>query len=272
MIKIKTNTPGILFSVLLFCALLSVNAQTVSKDSLQRSILYEGLVLYNLELASWSATGILLEGYNRDFIAGHISYKENDIYKTVFYRYTDSVPIAQYSFDHVMPITTANTKISNEERAFSQHEQFLYDIRIKTILEIESDTVFFKFYPELMFNIAMVELPGKINVYAFNRSSSTGFIPLGNDYLLQFDLLGNLVSRKMLHKELILVPQKADIKEDDFRGTMHRHGAGDDPYITPTDISTLLHYLERIDWFDHRVESASGTCIFNLKTRQLEIK
>jgi hypothetical protein len=259
----------ILFTLLL--VYISVFAQT-NLDSISQSILHDGKTLYELENAAWTGTGILIGGYNTDIVDGHLSYKHNNDYHTIFFTYEkDSIKVL-YTFDYGYPITTENAKLSTEKRNPSAHESILLKVRDTVINQIITDTAFYKFYPLFMFNMGIVERSFGFSVYAFSRTMMSGKIPLGNDYLLTFDPEGNFVDRDQLHLGLVLVSQSATIETESFYGTEHEHGQFESPFITPTDIATLLQYRERIDWYDHRVKSDKYISYFNIKTEQLEIK
>ncbi|MBU0764405.1 MAG: hypothetical protein KJ607_06190 [Bacteroidetes bacterium] len=262
----------IILLTLLFSYLRGTTQEAADLETLRQSIWYEGITLYDLEQAAWTATGILLLSFNNDNLGGHLAYKEGVNFHTIFWKYVNQKEKIQLTFDFEYPIDDATCTVTDSIRNPTDHERRLLDIRDSTLSRIDRDTGFFNFFPNIHFNIGILELSECYRIYAFSRTLATGHIPLGNDYLLVFSNNGEFISREKLHSGIVAIPQAGERRGDDFYGTMHYHEKSEPPYITPTDISTLLHYAERIDWEVHIVESAGYICTFNIRTRQLEIE
>ena len=88
-------------------------------------------------------------------------------------------------------------------------------------------------------NIDIVEIDDNLTrVYLLQGTNKAKLIPFGNDYSIDFDASGNMITRRKYHSTF--VPIDFSEKENIHKCT-HSH-LDDNPYITPTDIATFLLY------------------------------
>jgi hypothetical protein len=113
----------------------------------------------------------------------------------------------------------------------------------------------------------------KIKVYIYSSSASDDFVPMGGDYYILYGKKEkNLVERKKLHDNIIMISSHYKGKSSDqSKATFHNHKGDSPELITPTDIATLLLYKSTVDWDEHRVISKTYTSIFTLVDRKLQV-
>ncbi|PLX12522.1 MAG: hypothetical protein C0594_02325 [Marinilabiliales bacterium] len=259
---------GLIFFLFAFI----INGRSQDQHSeLERRTLFEGNLLHTLETASWISTGLIIEKYNTDQLAGHFSYVENKIVKTVFYQYSDTSIVAEYTVTHSEPISSGTSSLKQEGRILSMYEDLIYDIRLSALKEIHSDTTFFKKRKQTAFNIGIIDIQDTLYVYVYERALQNGVLALGHDYLLVYDREASLLSRTALHNHIKLLPKEPEVVDDDFRGIIHKHTNNEPLVITPTDICSLLYYQKNLNWRQIKVISSVYQSIFDVKSKTLTI-
>lgn len=98
---------------------------------------------------------------------------------------------------------------------------------------------------------------------------TSGLVLFGNDYLLTFDANYTLLSKKMLHANLI--PIEYGNETEQVEGTIHSHLPETGDFITATDICTLMLYAEYTQWKYHNVVSEKYVNIWNCKENTLGV-
>ena len=89
-------------------------------------------------------------------------------------------------------------------------------------------------------NVDVIEINKDLTrVYLLQGTNRSKVIPFGNDYSIDFDADGNLITRRKYHNTF--VPIDFSGKDGNIRKCTHSH-AVDNPYISPTDIATFLLY------------------------------
>ena len=249
---------------------LSVFGQNNPTDEAQ-PIVAEGKILYKSEMASWYGTDLFLENYkDRENIGGYFSYTDQGLSKCIFFSRADKPKvIGTISFD-----TTYNTKTADvnlTERDFTKTENNLYEIRKLALTEINSDTMF-KTYKNTNLNLIPLIIGQDKKVYVLTGPQNSGVVIFGNDYLLTFDENNKLLIKKQLHKNII--PVYYGSKEEEGKqtvGSMHSHLPETGPFMTATDICTLMLYGKFAKWEQHIVVSEKYMNIWSCKTDQLTV-
>lgn len=250
-------------SILLVILTLNLNFAQSKEE-----ILSEAYRLYNSEKASWLGTDILLEKYSnlQEQLGGYFSYEEDSLVKCIFFNNSDE-PKVILSCVFTKEFDLSKVVEQTEIRDLTNYEKDLFIIRSNTYDIIQSDTLF-KFYENTNFNIIPVITPAEKKVYILTGPKTNGVIILGNDYLLEFDANNNLLSRKALHKNIIVY--KIDNKIE-TPATIHNHLESTGELITPTDICTLLLYSDYVNWNTHIVSSDKQVSIWDIKKKELMI-
>ena len=235
-------------------------------------IVAEGKLLYKTEMASWYGTDLMLENYNnRENIGGYFSYNEGDTTKCIFFSNAQSpAVIGTIAFDTTYNVNTA--KIDLNERAFTQFEVDLYEIRQIAIQELNTNADdFFEFYENTNPNIIPLINNKEKKVYILTAPFKSGVVILGNDYLLTFDKNNKLLTKKQLHNNIITF-NYGDVEEDsEIVGTVHTHLPETGDFITATDICTLMLYAKFNQWESHNVVSKEYLNIWNCETNTLVV-
>lgn len=241
-------------------SLLSVKG--FSQDEVATKILAEGRKLYRSEKASWHGTDVFLEKFSekRPRIAGYISYTSGKSAVCIFFSEDDPGKVlGTITFDSTYNVGTA--LIDGVERDLTPFESDLVVIRMKALAEYKSDANLFKSYKDMNPNfIPLIDEFGK-RVYILTGPQHQGVVVFGNDYLLTFDNNNNFLDKKQLHQNLISINSKG--KDDVPIATMHTHLPGTGPYITPTDICTLMLYCPFTSWDEHYVISPKIVSIWD---------
>lgn len=258
-------------------ALINIShAQERKLDRVADSIQNEAMLLYKSEFASWYGTDLFLAKFPnlRPQIGGYISYEndkggENNVFfskgdapevfaTTTFYNDFDK---GHYSMD------TTHRKLTGQEKE-------LFTIRRAVVQQMEQRDTFYKTYNHTNLNPIPIIHNGKKQVYVLTGPDISGVVVFGNDYLIDFDANNNITNRRILHKNIIPVYYKkeaTDSTKTDIGTAMHSHLASTGPYITATDICTLLLYEKLAGWHQHYVISKDDVSIWDCDKNQLVI-
>lgn len=263
-------------TTLLFPFLLSL-LHTIAQDNTHNiiiadSITAEGKYLYRSEMASWYGTDIFMEGFkDHERIGGYISYPDGDSTRCIFYT-SDKEPVVlgTISFDSTYNIKTATANYT--ERSFTTNEKSLYTIRTKALDIVNQHDTMFKFYKNTNYNLIPVIYKGQRKVYSLTGPSQGGVIIFGNDYLFLFDEQDRLLSKRSLHRNIIIT--EINEKEEGGQkivGGMHTHLPETGEYMTVTDVCTLMLYGKFTNWKQYMVVSANHMNIWDCITNRLII-
>lgn len=255
------------------CLTLWAFGAAAQKDltQIQKDILSEANALYHRETASWHATDILTTKY-RDLLeklGGYLSYQDGDEYATIFWDRDDQgLIILKISFKDTSDPTS--TTITQNVLA-SPEEKNLIGLRIaaKEIVNANADK-FFKFYQRSSLNLIPIIEGNVRKVVILCGPSINGVVIFGNDYEMTFDQNNKLLSKKKLHSSLIDLDTKSANTTGE-KTTYHTHIKKYSPFITPTDICTLMLYAHLTDWKKHIVKSKKYVSTWNMETQTLVI-
>jgi hypothetical protein len=258
---------GFLMFVFVFCS--SAFAQT-DIQKMASKIEAEGKMLYRSEMASWYGTDVFLEAYkDRENIGGYFSYLEKDNAVCIFYSKVEPVQvIGTIRFDESYNISKA--KVDLQQRSFSKKEQDLYSIRIIATKISATDTLF-KRYKNSNLNLIPIVDGKEKKVYFLTGPEQNGVVIFGNDYLITFDDENNVTSKKCLHQNIVFIDYTKKDKEagGEVVGAIHNHKGDTSPFITATDICTLMLYSKFAKWKQHTVVSEKYISIWNCETNSL---
>jgi len=236
------------------------------------AILAEGLRLYQSERSSWVATDLMLATtIDRSQIGGYLSYLEGDSVRTIFWAHeaagTAGTPLlASYTFPRQdVRVGTANFQPG---RGFTPHEAQLFIIRKAAKAELKADPKNYVTQPNTSLNLAMVEEAHETRVYVLTGSQEGGIVPIGNDYLLTFGPGGKLKSTERLHNSYL--PLRWDAAKGETKAMLHSHLEAH-PYITPTDICSILLYRSKLPERQHYVIGQKYVSLFDIDKQQLVI-
>jgi hypothetical protein len=250
--------------------LLIINFASLFAQPNGDKILKEGQLLYRLERASWYGTDYFLAKLpnKRDKIGGYLSYEGEDrlVYNIFFGKDKPYHILARFQFDSLPKQSPILVDTVNMEA--SQKETDLIIIRQDALEKISTNADrFFSFYKNTSYNIIPLITKAERKVYSITGPQESGVVLIGNDYLFQYDLNNNFISKKKIHNSLIRLPARMD--SHDAVATMHFHVISE--IIDPTDICTLLLYKDFVEWKQHYVISSKYVSIFDLDKENLVI-
>jgi hypothetical protein len=259
--------------LIITCLNVTLALIVTGQDKLEKktaAIVKEGKMLYKSEMASWYGTDVFLEKYKdgQENIGGYFSYNDSDSAKCIFFSKGDNPrAIGTIVFDSTYSVNNAHIDVS--ERELTSFEKDMYAIRKKALDEINGDTLF-KAYKNTNFNLIPLITDEEKRVFVLTAPKSEGVMLFGNDYLITFDKNNNIKSKKQLHKTLIPTEYSAGADTGTVTtGGMHSHVPSMDPFITSTDICTLMLYEKFTKWEQYYVITQDYISIWNCKTNQL---
>lgn len=251
------------FTIIFLCTFLFIqHAFSQSQDE----ILAEAYLLYHSEKASWNGTDIFLERFpeKRDLIRGYLSYSEGDSHSCIFFDKADDPNLlAKITFTRDFDIEKA--KVDTVSRKLSLLEKDLYTIRQKALIEITEDTLFKQFQNTNLNPIPIITEKEK-KVYVLTGPEVSGYVILGNDYLLTFKKNNKLKEKKALHKNIIPIEYNEETQD---AVTMHSHLKSTGDLITATDICTIMLYEKYASWKQHYVISDKNVSLWDCKKDEL---
>jgi len=225
-----------IYNFIFLLLIIGISGQNLEKKA--QEITDEGINLYRSEMASWYGTDVFLANYpNRENIGGYFSYIDEGIPKCIFFSKNNQV-IGTISFP--TDYKPENAQINLQEREFSTTENDYAIIRKGALERIKTDTIF-KYYNNTDFNLIPIIKNNSKKVYVLTAPKSNNTVLFGNDYLIDFNRKNEITKVQRLHKSLI--SQK--IVDEEVGKTVsgvHSHILEDWPYMTPTDICTLMLY------------------------------
>jgi len=222
------------------------------------SIKQEANLMFSLENASWNATDIVRKNNKiSNKIGGYLTYKVDDIVKTVFFNATTDKVLIEYSFknDWQFPTNTNET-----ERDLLDIEKKLHNSKNNLISQL-SDEKYEVFVPN-GFNLNIVSFPfgEKIKHYIITGATETGVIPFGNDYLFITDEEGKILTHKKFHSRLIPAYTN-EVDGNVITKISHSH-LHTTPFISATDICTFKLYAPFSKLEKFSVYSPALDCYF----------
>ncbi|GAA3950279.1 hypothetical protein [Hymenobacter algoricola] len=257
-----------LLAGLLLAAAPAAHAQ-LNLEAISQDILHEGLALYQSERASWVSTDLLqASGQPLSQVSGYISYTTGDSVRTLFVGGPAGAPrvVADYRYPH-NSIRAAFVRRTGP-RALQPREQHLLTIRQQSLADLQQ-VPGAELPADAAFNAVILPKGSQFWVYILTAPIRPGVVLLGNDYLLRYDAAGKLLTSQKLHHRLIaLGPAPAGQVVD---ASVHTHLPDLSPFITPTDICTLLLYHDRVPGQRHLVLGKKYVSIFSLPDARLAI-
>ncbi len=247
-----------------------VHAQ-MGTTATSNKIVKEGKLLYRSEMASWYGTDIFLDKFRskRSMLGGYFSYMHDNMETCLFFSKGENPKVLETTiFDSTYDVKTA--KIDSLERDFNPFERDLFDIRKKTLAEINTDTLF-KTYKKTNFNLVPIIENGEKKVYVLTGPEEDGVVIFGNDYLLTFDKNGNILTKRKLHNNILFSNYNDIKKQDSSFGGIHSHISPTSDFITSTDICALMLYEKAAGWKQYYVVSQKYYSIWDCQSNSLTI-
>ncbi len=226
--------------IFVLITLFAATKATAKKDlnKIAAEIVAEATILYRSEMASWYGTDLLQARNIPDItskLGGYFSYPDGEDTKCVFYTRGERPMIfATIMFDETFNTTKATVDVG--ERIFTKTENIYYSIANAVRMQIVEDTFFVR-YEQVSFNIIPVYDGKKKKAYIIPGTTQQGVLPFGSDYLLTFDNDYKLKTKERLHNSY--VPTGCG---DNVESSYHTHVEGKSPYMTVTDVCTLMLY------------------------------
>lgn len=256
--------------MLRFLIVLLLTTRVFSQDRLdiiRDSILAEGYFLFSLERASWIGTDLARELVSSRFptIKGYLSYPDNDLVSCIFWTRDDTLVSFKASFDSTFDINSCI--VDTVLRPPSLIELKLIRMRENALNLINADTSgFFKMYHNTTLNLIPIAFSNDHRVVVITGATVSGFMPIGNDYIMWYDSIGTFLSQERLHYSLIAKPLEPKPGKDgeSVFATYHSHTIQD--FITSTDVCTILLYQNDATWSQHYVVGKSFVSLWNKNT------
>ncbi|MBX0289361.1 hypothetical protein K3G63_02865 [Hymenobacter sp. HSC-4F20] len=204
-------------------------------------------------------------------LGGYFSYADGDSVRTVFVKRSTAPNLltVAYSFSfHRSAIEPAAAR-QQGTRAGSAREQKLYALRETVEQELVSGEVArapYQFPENTRPNIILLDQGPTPRAYVLVGPQEAGVLPIGNDFLLRFTAAGKLQKVERLHNSYLAM--RLPEGSQTVRAGMHSHLPAH-PYITPTDICSLLLYKDSFPAPQHIVMGKDYVSVFDIEKQQL---
>ena len=229
------------------------------------AIVAEGTEMFYLELASWQATDLALAEIAELGSDAYFAYRDGDSLRTIYYLTANpGVVVGEVAFDSQANI--ASQRLQWRARPSTLYEQSLMRMRASLVATcVSNKKSHFLTYDNTGINIVL--LPGARPVaYMLTAPMEPGVLLIGNDYKFEFDGAGKVTRYKRLHEDLRSIPTTEDTEV-----SAHAHEKGESPYMTSTDICTLLLYGQNTTWDQHLAVHPKYVSFWNLEKRTLVV-
>lgn len=241
--------------------------------SVSDSILKEGVEIYECILASGISSEFVIEKLSLEEITGSVTYKKNNTVFSVFLMGAKKNTRVRYSFSYPAPFSPGNIDIDGEPRPLGDYEVSLEKMREKILKLARKRKSFFTNYEGILLNPVFISRGDYTYAYLLSSSRDQSFVPFGNDYLFVFDKKSKIVSMEKIHQNLIEVPVAASdtLQNDMAMASFHTHSEFSSPFISSTDVCTLLLQKAAVNWESHIVVSPEYVSFFFPSQNSLEI-
>lgn len=237
------------FSLIMLCLLTGFSslAQRINLSNTNAEILREGLALYQSERASWEATDLFMaRNPAPDSFNDYLTYTVADSVRTVFVR-TESATstpsvVSSYTFP-AADIRSASAHFAGNRAATASETQWWKALQAVRAEMQTHQRLGNSYTVPASCNLNVVLLTaaaGGWRAYLLPGSKEAGLLPIGNDYLLTLDAGGEVKKAERLHNSFIPM-RRPEADTITMEGTVHTHLPAH-PFITPTDICSLLLY------------------------------
>ncbi|GAB3917890.1 hypothetical protein [Mucilaginibacter boryungensis] len=245
--------------------------------SIADSISAEGKMLALSEMASWYGTDVFLAKCKSRLsrAGGYLSYNTGSGMNNIFFS-KDEKPVVLATMSFTLPDISMNgCKVDSTERKLTNAEAELYAIRkVAMAALIANKDSIFRFYKNTGTNPVPIIVNGQKRVYFLTSPKSNGQVIFGNDYLLTFDKDNHITSTKKLHNNLITIntkPAPDDTSHAVQVAGVHNHLGNTSPFITATDICTMILYHNATTWKQYYVISPTYISIWDFQGAHLTI-
>jgi hypothetical protein len=230
----------------------------------------EGKLLYRIEMASWYGTDLFLANTkNKENVKGYFSYLDHKLAKCIFFSKGDEPKvIGTITFDSTYDTQTAVVDLT--ERTFNENENILHTMREVAIKEMNSDTLF-KTYKNTELNLIPLFDGKERKVYVLTGPKVSGVVIFGNDYLLTFDPENRLKTKKRLHRGIIPVYYNNEDSSKQEIGATHTQLSETGPFMTATDVCTLMLYAKFTKWKQYNIMSDQYLNIWDCRKNELTV-
>ncbi len=237
------------------------------------SIKKEGIEIFECMQASGISTGILTEKLSLEGIFGSVTYKKENSVCTIFLMGNKKKPSIKYSFRFDLPINTENFIIDGEPRLLTEEEEAFSKMRRRIEKEAKKRKSFFPNYSGIVLNPVYLMRNGETLVFLVSTTHNKEFIPFGNDYKFTFNEKSRLISREKIHQNLIEVTTGGTdtLQTGNALASYHTHSSFSSPFISSTDICTLLLTKDVVRWESHVVMSENYVSFFFPEAKILQI-
>jgi len=260
----------IIFSLLLFASAGKADAQRDRLDQITDSITAEAKTLYRSEWTSWYGTDVFVAKCpdKKPLSGGYFSYETpTNLVNIFFSKDTQPVVIASITFDKTF--NANNYTLDTLPRKLTTTEQVYYDVRKAVSTRIYHDTTF-RSYKNTMLDIVPLITNNIKKAYVLTGTNETGVVIFGYDYLVNFDDNGQITSVRKQHKSMIPSYTKTDSGKT-IVGGVHNHLPQYSPFITATDICTMMLYEKFTAWKTYYVMSKDYISIWDCNKNELVI-
>lgn len=236
------------------------------------SILGAGRSLYWTQKSGETALELFNTKLSGEAVVGHFTAHGEDFRHTLFFNKKGQLVYEIYFLDDVDAVEDASIS-RGEDRPASKLERTAWKAVQKLHRKLAKEQPPFVQPNNIEFHTVVDYHETGFTVHLLPYAIVKSLVPFGNDYRIEYNKRGKLQSIESLHQELVPVESRPLVEHDEEAAAgVHVHASTGSPFITATDIATLLAYQDYVDWRYHVVLSANWASIFSMETGELVIQ
>lgn len=281
---LSTSTASILkpctirVQALVICFLLlsigsSVRAQQLSQG-IADNLLQEGYELYQLQLAGVYSSRFIESNLSTELLTGTIVYPTADTIQVLYLSGQGKKTEVKYHFTFDRPVSDDFIRLAPSAEKMSDEHKKMIRIRQGVLKQLNKNKTLLDMYQDHPPSLVYLNSENFTEVFLFSGREAKGAVPLGNDCRMVFSPKGKFKELEKLHQNFIPIPG-SDESEGEFDGyalsSMHVHSEASAPFITSTDIATILLYGNYVQWKSHLVFSDGYVTFMSIPDRKITI-
>ncbi|MFK7968869.1 MAG: hypothetical protein AB8F95_00810 [Bacteroidia bacterium] len=258
------------FFTLLIAISSILSAQSLTKEVVQE-IATDGETLYMLEMITRSSSDKIYADNAMESLTGYVAYKKDGLYHCVYWKGEGDNRMVMHDFSNLNPNKPEYMNLDGLPRSLNTQEILLSKIKTAAFKSIRGDTEYFKITRGVTLTLHMLEKGNEIHAFLMANQRFENTIPIGNDFRIVYDQLGQMKKRARIRSAFTEIP--TDVKPDGNGKIITAHINEEKPIIiSPTDICNLLLYSPSPEMHEHHVMSPRFICIYKIGERSLVIK
>lgn len=257
--------------ILLIAFFTILSAQAISKKMVA-NVANDGENLFKLELLTRHSADKLYESNAMEGLSGFVAFMDGGLFNCIYWKGEGAARTVVYHFTALDPEKPKFIQLDATAHALSEKEQTLANIKVKALAVIRGDKAYFKIDRGITLSLHILENESSYFAYLIANQRTENYIPIGNDFRLEFDKNGTLIKRAKLRSKLVEIPTDVEPDKNGRIITFHDNTEVGSAIISPTDICNLLLYSAAPAKHEHHMTSRNFVCVYDLGQRNLLVQ